>query len=248
MTSTQVNDLYKRVVLKISGESLLGGLSFGIDAHKLTSIAKEVSILRENNIEVIVVIGGGNIFRGVQLSTIGISRVIADQMGMLATVINALALDESFKKISIPSRVLSSIGIHEMCDTYSQRHALRCLANGEIVICAAGTGNPFFTTDSAASLRAIELQADIMLKATNVDGVYSADPKINKNAKIFSKVSYDYVIEHKLSALDSTAVVMCRDYKIPVKVFNIHFPNHIYQAVFNKNFGTLIGDFNEPAI
>ena len=215
----QINESpkYKRVLIKLSGEVLMGEDQYGINQSVLERIASEISELNQSRVEVAVVIGGGNIFRGKGLAELGMERVTADQMGMLATVINALAIQDALERMGMYARVMSAIKIHEVCEDYIRRRAVRHLEKGRIVVLAAGTGNPFFTTDSAASLRAVEIDADILIKATKVDGVYSADPMEDSSAKLYKRLSYDDVLDKKLSVMDATAVVLCRDNGMPLR-------------------------------
>ncbi len=231
---------YKRVLLKISGEALIGKKEHGIDDKFINSLAQEITDLKNEGIELIIVIGGGNFFRGSNLEFLGIQRVTADHMGMLATVINSLALQSSLEEINTQCRVMSSIAIDAVCEKYIKRKAERHLEKGRTIILAGGTGNPFFTTDSAASLRAIELDADLLAKATKVDGIYDKDPKINKKAKLFNKISFQDVITKKLAVMDATAVVMCFENNMPLKVFNILKKGNLKKAILNDKIGTKI--------
>ncbi|NIA27423.1 MAG: UMP kinase, partial [Desulfobulbaceae bacterium] len=202
---------YRRVLLKLSGEALMGELDYGIEPKVIQRIAAEIATARESGVEIAIVIGGGNIFRGAGLARAGMDRVTGDYMGMLATVMNALAIQDALEATGVFARVMSALQIHEVCEDYIRRRAIRHLEKGRVVILAAGTGNPFFTTDTAASLRAIEIGADILLKATKVDGVYDADPMSNPSARRYDTVSFDKVLVDKLSVMDATAIVMCRD-------------------------------------
>ena len=231
---------FKRILLKLSGEALMGEQDFGIDSNILTKIADEVEMLRESNIEVAMVIGGGNIFRGVSLSEGGTDRTTADYMGMLATVINALALQDAIERRGIATRVMSALSIHQVCEDYIRRRAVSHLEKRRVVIFAAGTGNPFFTTDTAASLRGIEIDADLVLKGTKVDGVYDADPVKVPDAKMYTKLGYDEVIENKLGVMDTTAIVLCRDNNIPIRVFNMNKEGILKDIVFGGEHGTLV--------
>ena len=213
--------LYKRILLKLSGEALMGDFDYGIDPKVINRIAAEISQVKDLGIQIALVIGGGNIFRGAGLSESGMDRVTGDHMGMLATVINSLALQDALESIDVDARVMSALQIHEVCEDYIRRRAIRHLEKNRIIILAAGTGNPFFTTDTAASLRAVEIGADVLLKATMVDGVYDSDPKKDKNATLFEKISYDQVLNKKLNIMDATAVVVCRDNNLPLRVFNL---------------------------
>ena len=233
--------LYKRILLKLSGEALMGDFDYGIDPKVINRIATEISQVRDLGIQIALVIGGGNIFRGAGLSESGMDRVTGDHMGMLATVINSLALQDALESIDVDARVMSALQIHEVCEDYIRRRAIRHLEKNRIIILAAGTGNPFFTTDTAASLRAVEIEADVLLKATMVDGVYDADPKNNKNAKFFEKISYDQVLNNKLNIMDATAVVVCRDNNLPLRVFNLIEKDALINTMTNERIGTLVG-------
>ena len=234
------NVKYKRVLLKLSGEALIGKKDYGIDGSVITSLANQIHSVYEDNIELIIVLGGGNFYRGSDLEKLGIERVTADHMGMLATVINSLALQSSLEKIDIPCRVMSSLSVNAVCEKYIKRRAERHLEKGRIVVLASGTGNPFFTTDSAASLRAIELNAEIMLKGTKVDGIYDSDPVKNKDAKIFKSITYSDIIKKNLSVMDTTAVVMCQEHKMPLRVFNILTEGNLKKVLHDDNIGTRI--------
>ncbi len=231
---------FQRILLKLSGEALLGDKSFGIDAAVLNRLAKEIKVLIDSNIEISLVVGGGNLFRGAELQDSGMERVTGDHMGMLATVMNALALQDAIEKIGVPVRVMSSIPIDRVCEEFIRRRAIRHMEKGRVVICAAGTGNPFFTTDTAASLRAIELEADAMLKATKVDGVYTADPMKDASATKYDTLTYNEVLENNLGVMDATAVVMCRDNGLPLLVFNMTKDDEIIRALSDSSIGTLI--------
>ena len=234
------NVKYKRVLLKLSGEALIGKKDYGIDGSVITSLAHQIQSVYEDNIELIIVLGGGNFYRGSDLEKLGIQRVTADHMGMLATVINSLALQSSLEKIDIPCRVMSSLSVNAVCEKYIKRRAERHLEKGRIVVLASGTGNPFFTTDSAASLRAIELNAEIMLKGTKVDGIYDSDPVKNKDARIFKSITYSDIIKKNLSVMDTTAVVMCQEHKMPLRVFNILTQGNLKKVLHDDNIGTKI--------
>jgi uridylate kinase len=232
---------YRRILLKLSGEALLGGEDYGIDPVVLARIAAEIRDVLELGVEVGVVIGGGNIFRGAGLAQGGMDRVTGDQMGMLATVINSLALQDALERLGINARVMSALQINEICEDYIRRRAVRHLEKGRVAVFAAGTGNPFFTTDTAAALRAIEIGADILVKATKVDGVYSADPMKDSSAQRYDSLSYDTVISDKLNVMDTTAVVMCRDNELPIRVFNLNQSGALVQLARGANIGTLVG-------
>lgn len=232
--------LYRRVLLKLSGEALMGEVDYGIDPKVIRRIAHEISEVRDLGIEVAVVIGGGNIFRGAGLAGAGMDRVTGDHMGMLATVINALALQDALESMNVFARVMSAIKIYEVCEDYIRRRAIRHLEKGRVIILAAGTGNPFFTTDTAASLRAIEIGADVLLKATKVGGVYDSDPQLNSDASLYDTVSFDKVLIDKLQVMDATAVVMCRDNNLPLRVFSMTEDNALVRAMTDSEVGTLV--------
>lgn len=234
------NTARQRILLKLSGEALLGREDYGIDPDVIHRIASEVDEVNKTGVEVALVIGGGNIFRGAGLAEAGIDRVTGDHMGMLATVMNALALQDAMESIGLDARVMSALSIHDICEDYIRRRAQRHLEKGRVVICAAGTGNPFFTTDTAAALRAIEVGADILLKATRVDGVYDADPETNPKARRFEELSYDRVIESKLGVMDANAIVLCRDQEMPIRVFDVFGEGNLRRLVAGESIGTLI--------
>ena len=232
--------VYRRILLKLSGEALMGGDDHGINAEVVKRIASEVEDLVAIGVQVAMVVGGGNIFRGVQLAEAGLDRVTGDHMGMLATVINALALQDALEKRGLYARVMSAVKINQICEDYIRRRAVRHLEKGRVVVFAAGTGNPFFTTDSAASLRGIEIGADAVFKATKVDGVYSADPKRDPDAVFYPRLTYDEVLENRLNVMDATAVVLCRDNNMPLRVFNITKPGTLRRVVLGEDLGTLV--------
>ncbi len=231
---------YRRVLLKLSGEALVGKSGYGIDVDILKSVARDISELKEVGVQIAMVIGAGNIFRGADLAVGGIERVTADHIGMLGTVINALALQDALERQGCFARVMSAIRINELCEDYLRRRAIRHLEKGRVVIFAAGTGNPFFTTDSAASLRAIEVDADLMIKSTKVDGVYSADPMKEPNATRYTRLSYDEVLVKKLGVMDATAVVLCRDHNLSLRVINMNKPGSLIRSVMGEDEGTLV--------
>jgi uridylate kinase len=231
---------FKRVLIKLSGEALMGDGDYGIDPVVLGRIGDEIRDLGEAGVEVAIVIGGGNIFRGVGLAASGIDRVTADQMGMLATVINALAIQDALERKGMFARVMSAIKINQVCEDYIRRRAVRHLEKGRVVVLAAGTGNPFFTTDSAASLRAIEINAELMIKATKVDGVYSADPNKDPTAIRYDRLDYDDVLERKLGVMDATAIVLCRENKMPLRVVDMTTPGAFVAAALGEEVGTLV--------
>ena len=232
--------LYKRILVKLSGEALMGKLDYGIDPTVIKRIANELIQVRTLGVEIAVVVGGGNIFRGAGLAGAGMDRVTGDYMGMLATVMNALAIQDALESMEVNARVMSAIKIHEVCEDYIRRRAVRHLEKDRIVILAAGTGNPFFTTDSAASLRAIEIGAEVLLKATMVDGIYDADPKNNNEAKLYKEISFDKVLSDKLNVMDATAIVMCRDNNLSLRVFNLLKPDTLINAMTDKTVGTSV--------
>ncbi len=231
---------YHRILLKLSGEALLGNEDYGIDPKMIHRIAVEIGDVTRSNIQIAVVIGGGNIFRGAGLAESGIDRVTGDHMGMLATVMNSLALQDALEGIGVDARVMSAISVHDVCEDYIRRRAVRHLEKGRVVICAGGTGNPFFTTDTAAALRAIEIGADIVLKATKVDGVYSADPALDAQAELFDELSYDRVIESKLGVMDANAIVLCRDQGMPIRVFSVFEEGNLGRLIKGEAIGTLV--------
>jgi len=231
---------YQRILLKLSGEALLGDEDYGIDPVIITRIAREIQEVLNTGVQIAIVIGGGNIFRGAGLAQSGIDRVTGDHMGMLATVMNSLALQDAMERIGVDARVMSAVSVHDVCEDYIRRRATRHLEKGRVVIIAGGTGNPFFTTDTAAALRAIEIGADIVLKATKVDGVYSADPNIVKDAKMFDTLNYDRVIEGKLGVMDANAIVLCRDQGMPIRVFNVFGSGNLMKIVKGEKVGTLV--------
>ncbi|MBT3697429.1 MAG: UMP kinase [Gammaproteobacteria bacterium] len=234
------NPKYKRVLLKLSGEALIGTKQYGIDDIIIKEFASQISQIQKEKIELIIVIGGGNFFRGSDLEKLGIQRVTADHMGMLATVTNSLALQSSVEQLGIDCRVMSSITIDAVCEKYIKRKAERHLEKGRVIILAAGTGNPYFTTDSAASLRAIELNAEIMLKGTKVDGIYDKDPVTNSDAILYNTISYSDILKNNLEVMDATAVIMCKENNMPLKVFNILEKGNLKKAILSDKIGTII--------
>ena len=231
---------YRRVLLKLSGEALLGKEDYGIDPDMILRIAAEIAEINLAGVQVTVVIGGGNIFRGAGLAQSGIDRVTGDHMGMLATVMNALAFQDALESIGTDARVMSAVSVHDVCEDYIRRRAIRHLEKGRVVVCAGGTGNPFFTTDTAAALRAIEVSAEIVLKATKVDGVYSADPEKDPAAVLYDSLPYDRVIEDKLGVMDTNAIVLCRDQGMPIRVFSVYQEGNLMRLVQGEPIGTLI--------
>jgi uridylate kinase len=233
---------YKRILLKCSGEALMGDVSFGIDPKVLDRMAKEIAELISLGLEIGVVIGGGNLFRGKALSQAGLGRVTGDHMGMLATVMNALAMRDALERIDLPARIMSAIPMLGVVDPYHRRKAITHLRSGHVVIFAAGTGNPFFTTDTAACLRAIEVDANVVLKATKVDGIYSDDPVTNPNAIKYDYLTYDDVLTKGLQVMDSTAICLCRDHDMPLQVFNMNQPAALKSVVLGDEIGTCVGE------
>jgi uridylate kinase len=231
---------YQRIVLKLSGEVLAAGAPFGIDAVRLTSLAQEVAEVAKTGIQIGLVVGGGNFFRGTNASAMNMDRVAADHMGMLATVINALALQDALEKQGIPTRVMTAIEIRQVAEPYIRRRAIRHLEKGRIVIFAAGTSNPYFSTDTAATLRALEIHADVIAKATRVDGVYDKDPMLHSDAVLYPQVSYLEVLSKALRVMDASAVAMCRDNHLPIVVFNLNVFGNIMRMAMGEPIGTLI--------
>jgi len=232
--------IYKRILLKLSGEALMGNDSFGVNPETINKIVNEVKTAKSLGVEIAIVIGGGNIFRGVALGAAGMDRATADYMGMLATVMNALALQDAMKHAGMVSRVQSAINIDQVVEPYIRGKAIRYLEDEKIVIFAAGTGNPFFTTDTAAALRAMEINADIMIKATKVDGIYSEDPTKNTNAVMYKNVTFDEAIQKNLKIMDATAFTLCRDQKLPIAVFNIFKQDALQSILMGHDEGTKV--------
>ena len=231
---------YKRILLKLSGEALLGKLSFGIDSAVVNHLADEIVPIVRSGIQVGIVIGGGNIYRGLSASEQGVDRVTGDQMGMLATVINSLALQNALETRDIFTRVQSAIKMDEIAEPFIRRRAIRHLEKNRVVIFSAGTGSPYFTTDTAAALRAIEIKADVIIKGTRVDGVYDSDPEKNKNAKMFDKLTYSEVLNKNLRVMDLTAITLCQENSLPIRVFNMNIEGNLKKVVSGKPIGTLI--------
>lgn len=238
--ATRAAKPYQRILLKLSGETLAGQRGFGIAAEALERLVQEVALMHQTNTQIAIVIGGGNIIRGEEFSASGSDRITADQMGMLVTVVNALALQDALERNQIATRVVSAISINEVCESYIRRRSLRHLEKGRVIIFAAGTGNPFFTTDSAASLRAVEIDADILLKATKVDGVYDDDPVKNSAAVRYNQLTYDEALAKNLAVMDATAIVLCKENNIPIRVFNMNEPGACKKIVEGADIGTLI--------
>jgi uridylate kinase len=233
---------YRRILVKLSGEALMGSVDYGIDPAVLKRVAGEIIELTQLGVQVAVVIGGGNIFRGAGLARAGMDRITGDHMGMLATVINALAMQDAIEGLGAYARVMSALSINDVCEDYIRRRAVRHLEKGRVVIFAAGTGNPFFTTDTAASLRAIEINAEVLLKATKVNGIYDADPVKFPNAKRYSHLTFDQVLGDKLNVMDATAIVMCRENNLPLQVFNLLNSGDLIRIVRGEDVGTVVSN------
>jgi uridylate kinase len=231
---------YKRILLKLSGEALMGNQQYGIDAERLMQYASEIKAVAADGIEIAVVIGGGNIYRGVQAEHFGLDRVQGDYMGMLATVINSMALQSALEKLDVPTRLLSGLTIQRVCEPYIRRRAMRHLEKGRVVIFGAGIGSPYFTTDSAASLRAIEIEAEVVLKGTRVDGIYSADPEKDPNAVRYPRISFDEVIEKNLNVMDMTAFTLCKENNLPIIVFDMNTSGNLKRLLAGESLGTLV--------
>jgi len=232
--------MYKRILLKLSGEALQGDASYGIDPATLERLVKEIAQIAHLKVQVGIVIGAGNIFRGAKLSSVGIDRVTGDQMGMLATVMNTLAMRDALEKIKVSTRMMSAFSISGLIDQYSRIKAIHHLDHGRVVLFAGGTGNPLVTTDSAASLRGIEIKADVLLKATNVDGVYTADPARNPKATRYKHIKFQEALERELGVMDLTAFCQCRDHQLPIRVFNINKPGALLRVINGEDEGTLV--------
>jgi uridylate kinase len=240
MTSATGSPRFARILVKLSGEALLGAADYGIDPAIIKRIASELRDVQGLGTQVAVVIGGGNIFRGAGLARAGMDRVTADQMGMLATVMNALAMQDALESLNVRVRVMSAIRINEVCEDYIRRRAVRHLEKGRIVIFAAGTGNPFFTTDTAAALRAIEIGAQLLVKATKVNGIYSADPAHDPKAEHYPHLTFERVLTERLNVMDATAIVMCRDHNLPLRVFNLNAAGDLLRVARGEEPGTLV--------
>ncbi|HEV3486344.1 MAG TPA: UMP kinase [Vicinamibacterales bacterium] len=235
---------YRRILLKASGEALMGRRNYGVDPEMGTFIARQVREVVEEGIQVAIVVGGGNIFRGLAASASGMDRATGDYIGMLATVMNGLALQDALEKSNVPTRVMSAIAMNEVCEPYIRRRAVRHLEKGRVIILVAGTGNPYFTTDTAAALRAVEIGAEVLLKATKVDGVYDDDPMTNPNARRHDQVDYAQMLNDRLQVIDSTAVTLCMENELPIVVFDLNQPGHIRAAAMGEPVGTLIDGGN----
>jgi len=231
---------YKRILLKLSGEALMGKEQYGIDSRKLTDYANEINEIAKLGVEVAIVIGGGNIYRGIQSEGAGFDRVQGDFMGMLATIINGMALQSALEKIDIQTRLLTAIKMEQIAEPYIRRKAIRHLQKGRVVIFGGGTGNPYFTTDTAATLRAIEIEADVILKGTRVDGIYTADPEKDETAKMYDSISFDEVYEKGLKVMDLTAFTLCKENNLPIKVFNMNLSGNLRKICSGKKVGTLV--------
>jgi uridylate kinase len=233
--------VYRRVLLKLSGEALMGERQYGVDPEVVRGIARQVSEGRARGIEIAIVVGGGNIFRGLAAAARGMDRATGDYMGMLATVMNGLAIQDALEQMDCPTRVMSAISMNEICEPYIRRRAVRHLEKGRVIVLVAGTGNPYFTTDTAATLRAVEVGAEVILKATRVDGVYDADPEKEPNAQRYTRIGYTDLLASRLGALDATAVSLAMDNEMPIVVFDMTLPGNIVRAVSGEPIGTLIG-------
>ncbi|NET10051.1 MAG: UMP kinase [Merismopedia sp. SIO2A8] len=232
---------YQRVLLKLSGEALMGELSYGIDPNVVSQIAQEISDVVATGVELAIVVGGGNIFRGVKGAASGMDRATADYIGMISTVMNAMTLQDALERLEIPTRVLTAIEMQEVAEPYIRRRAIRHLEKGRVVIFGAGSGNPFFTTDTTAALRAAEINAEVVFKATKVDGVYDSDPMKNPEAKRYQTLTYSHVLTEELRVMDSTAIALCKDNNIPIMVFNLSVEGNIRRAVMGEPIGTVVG-------
>ena len=238
---------YSRVLLKLSGEALMGEEAFGIDPAVATQVAREIGEVQQLGVQIGVVIGGGNIFRGLAASARGMDRATADYMGMLATVINALALQDALEKIGVTTRVATAIEMRAVAEPFIRRRAIRHMEQGRVVLFAAGTGNPYFTTDTAAALRAMEMRAEVILKGTKVDGVYTADPVLDSSAKKYDSISYLEVLERQLKVMDATAISLCMDNKLPIVVFNLREPGNVRRVIMGEPVGTVVGRDARPS-
>lgn len=236
---------YRRILLKLSGEALMGDLAYGIDPAVVHAIAQEIAEVVETGIQVAIVVGGGNIFRGIKGAAAGMDRATADYIGMIATVMNAMTLQDALEQIAVPTRVQTAIAMQEVAEPYIRRRAIRHLEKGRVVVFGAGSGNPFFTTDTTAALRAAEIGADVLFKATQVDGVYDSDPHLNPNARRYQSLTYGHVLMQDLRVMDSTAIALCKDNNIPVIVFDLSVPGNICRAVKGEPIGTIVGGFCE---
>jgi uridylate kinase len=236
---------YQRIVLKLSGEALMGDLSYGIDPDIVQSIAEEIADVTANGVQVAVVVGGGNIFRGIKGAAAGMDRATADYIGMIATVMNAMTLQDALERMEVPTRVQTAISMQQIAEPYIRRRAIRHLEKGRIIIFGAGSGNPFFTTDTTAALRAAEIGADVVFKATKVDGVYDSDPRTNPNAQRYQTLNYAHVLAKDLRVMDATAISLCKENNIPIIVFDLSVKGNIRKAVMGEPIGTLVGGLCE---
>ena len=234
---------YQRVLLKLSGEALMGNLGYGIDPKVVADIAQEIKDVISHDIQLAIVVGGGNIFRGVKAASAGMDRATADYVGMIATVMNAMTLQDALEQMGVPTRVLTTIAMQEVAEPYIRRRAIRHLEKGRVVIFGAGSGNPFFTTDTTAALRAAEIDAEVVFKATKVDGVYDSDPQLNPNARRYISLNYNHVLTHDLRVMDSTAISLCKENNIPIIVFNLSISGNIVRAIKGETVGTVVGGF-----
>lgn len=237
-----MGNTYKRVLLKLSGEALMGQLTYGIDPMIVQSIAEEINTVVKHGIQIAIVVGGGNIFRGIKGSAAGMDRATADYIGMLATVMNAMTLQDAIERNGTPTRVQTAITMQEVAEPYIRRRAIRHLEKNRVVIFGAGSGNPFFTTDTTAALRAAEIGADVVFKGTKVDGVYDSDPKLNPEARRFNSLTYGHVLTHDLKVMDGTAIALCKDNNIPIMIFDLSVPGNIRRAVMGESIGTIVGE------
>ncbi len=236
---------YQRVLLKLSGEALMGDLGYGIDPKVVAEIAQEIADVVNSGVQTAIVVGGGNIFRGVKASAAGMDRATADYIGMIATVMNAMTLQDALEQMGVPTRVQTAIAMQEVAEPYIRRRAMRHLEKGRVVIFGAGSGNPFFTTDTTAALRAAEIDAEVIFKATKVDGVYDSDPKTNPDAHLYQSLTYGHVLTHDLRVMDSTAIALCKENDIPIVVFNLSVRGNIVRAAKGESIGTTVGGFCE---
>jgi len=236
---------YKRVLLKLSGEALMGDLGYGIDSKVVTDIANEISEVVNLGVQIAIVVGGGNIFRGIKGASAGMDRATADYIGMIATVMNAMTLQDALERMEIPTRVQTAIAMQEVAEPYIRRRAIRHLEKGRVVIFGAGSGNPFFTTDTTAALRAAEIDADVLFKATKVDGIYDSDPQQNPNAHRYDNLTYSHVLTHDLRVMDGTAIALCKENEIPIVVFNLSVSGNILRAIKGESVGTIVGGKHE---
>jgi uridylate kinase len=236
---------YQRVLLKLSGEALMGDLGYGIDPKVVADIAQEIAEVVNSGIQIAVVVGGGNIFRGVKAASRGMDRATADYIGMIATVMNAMTLQDALEQINIPTRVLTAIAMQEVAEPYIRRRAMRHLEKGRVVVFGAGSGNPFFTTDTTAALRAAEIDAEVVFKATKVDGVYDCDPQVNPKAHRYRSLNYSHLLTHDLRVMDGTAIALCKENNIPIVVFNLSVRGNILRAIKGEPVGTIVGGFCE---